>query len=57
MKDMSLEEMLQKIHQNSLVEKEFINVNGLLENMAEISKDDKAFIKTVEESAIKSGNH
>ena len=40
--------MFQKMHQNDLVEKEVINVNGLLENMREISKDDKAFLKTVE---------
>ena len=37
------------MHQNDFVEKEVINVNGLLENMVEISKDDKAFLKTVEE--------
>ena len=56
MKDISLEEMFQKMHQNDFVEKEFINVNGLLENMVEISKDDKAFLKTVEESTTKSGD-
>ena len=33
------------------------SINGLLENMVEISKDDKVFLKTVEESAIKSGDH
>ena len=57
MKEISLEEMFQKMHQNNFVEKEVINVNGLLENMVEISKDDKAFLKTVEESTIKSGDH
>ena len=43
MKDISLEEMFQKMHQNGFVDQEVINVNGLLENMVEISKDDKAF--------------
>ena len=57
MKDISLEEMFQKMHQNDFVEKEVISVNGLLENMVEISKDDKAFLKTVEESTTKSGDH
>ena len=57
MKEISLEEMFQKMHQNNFVEKEVINVNGLLENMVEISKDDKAFLKTVEESTTKSGDH
>ena len=37
MKDISLEEMFQKMHQNDFVEKEVININGLLENMVEIS--------------------
>ena len=41
MKDISLEEMFQKMHQNDFVEKEVINVNGLLENMVEISQDDR----------------
>ena len=49
MKDISLEEMFQKINQNDFFEKKVINVNGLLENMVEISIDDKAFLKTVEE--------
>ena len=57
MKEISLEEMFQKMHQNDFVEKEVINVNGLLENMVEISKNDKAFLKNVEESTIKSGDH
>ena len=57
MTDISLEEMFQKMHQNDFVEKEVINVNGLLENMVEISKDDKAFLKTVKESTTKSANH
>ena len=57
MKDISLEEMFPKMHQNDFAEKEVINVNGLLENMVEISKDGKAFLKTVEESTIKSGDH
>ena len=57
MKDISLEEMFQKMHQNDSVEKKVINVNGLLENIVKISKDDKAFLKTVEESTIKSGDH
>ena len=35
MKDISLEEMFQEMHQNDFVEKEVINVNGLLENMVE----------------------
>ena len=29
------------MHQNDFVEKEVINVNGLLENMVEISQDDR----------------
>ena len=37
MKDVSLEEMFQKMHQNDFVEKEVININGLLEIMVEIS--------------------
>ena len=45
------------MHQNDFVEKEVININGLLEDMVEISKDDKAFLKTVEESTITSGDH
>ena len=49
MKDISLEEMFQKINQNDFIEKKVINVNGLLENMVETSIDDKAFLKTVEE--------
>ena len=57
MKDISLEEMFQKMHQNDFVEKEVININGLLENMVRISMDDKVFLKTVEESVSKSGNH
>ena len=57
MKDISLEEMFQKIHQNDFLEKEVINVNSLLENMVEISKGDKAFLKTAEESTTKSGDH
>ena len=57
MKDISLEEMFQEMHQNDFVEKEVINVNGLLENMVEISKNDKAFLKTVEKLAAKSGDN
>ena len=57
MKDISLEEMFQKMHQNYFVEIEVINVNGLLANMVKISKDDRAFLKTVEESTTKSGDH
>ena len=57
MKDITLEEMFQKKHQNDFVEKEVININGLLENLVRISKDDKVFLKAVEESASKSGNH
>ena len=34
MKNISLEEMFQKPHESNFVEKEVINVNGLLENMA-----------------------
>ena len=46
------------MHENDFVGKEVINVNGLLENMVEISKDDKAFLKTqVKESTTKSGYH
>ena len=56
-KDISLELMFQKMYQNDFVEKEVVNVNGLLESMLEISNDDKAFLKTVEESTIKSGDH
>ena len=41
MKDISLEEMFPKMHQNDFAEKEVINVNGLLENMVEISQDDR----------------
>ena len=36
MKDISLEEMFQKMHQNDFVEKKVTNVNGLLEKMVEI---------------------
>ena len=57
MKDISLEEMLQEMHQNDFVEKKVFNVNGLLENMVEISKDGKAFLKTDEKLATKSGDH
>ena len=42
MKNICLEEMFQKKHQNYFVEKEVINVNGLLENMV-ISMDAKHF--------------
>ena len=61
MKEISLEKILQKMHQNDFVEKEVINVNGFLENMVDISTDDKgiiskAFLKT-EESTMKSGDH
>ena len=56
MKDINLEEMFQNMHQKDFVEK-VINVNGLLENMVEISKDHKAFLKTAEESTTKSGDH
>ena len=38
-------------------EKDVINFNGLQENMVKISKDDKAFLKTTEESTTKSGDH
>ena len=57
MKDICLEEMLKKMHQNSLVEKAVINVDGFLENMVSIYKRDKAFLKTAEESATKSGDN
>ena len=57
MRDTSLENMIQKMHQNGFVGKEVINVNGSLENMVEISKNDQAFLKTVEESTAKSGDH
>ena len=46
-----------QMHQNDFVGKYVINVNGLLENMVEISKDDKAFLKTVEKSTTNSGDH
>ena len=55
-KDISLEEMFQKMYQNNFVQKEVINANGLLENMVEISNDDKAFLKN-QQSTIKSGDH
>ena len=42
MNNICLEEMFQKKHQNDFVEKEVINVNGLLENMV-ISMDAKHF--------------
>ena len=45
------------MHHNYFVEKEVINVDGFLENMVSISKDDKAFLKTAEESTTKSGDH
>ena len=57
MKEINLQKMFKKIHQNNFVEKEVIKVNGLLENMVEISKDDKAFLKTAEESTATSGDH
>ena len=44
------------MHQNSFVEKAVINVDGFLENMVSIYKRDKAFLKTAEESATKSGD-
>ena len=49
-KDISLGEIFQKMHQNDFNEKEVINVNDLLENIVEFSKDDKEFLKTVEVS-------
>ena len=45
------------MHQNGFVEKEVIKVNDLLKNMVEVSKDDKAFLKAIEESTTKSGDH
>ena len=57
MKDICLEEMLKEMHQNSFVEKAVINVDGFLENMVSIYKRDKAFLKTAEESATKSGDN
>ena len=45
------------MHQNDFVEKEVINVNDLLKNMVEVSKDGKAFLKAIEESTAKSGDH
>ena len=57
MKDICLEEMLKKTHQNSFVEKAVINVDGFLENMVSIYKRDKAFLKTAEESATKSADN
>ena len=57
MKDISLEGIFQKMHQNDFVEKEVINVNRLLENMVGISKDDKAFWTTLEGLTTKSGDH
>ena len=57
MKDISPEEMLKKMHQNSFVEKELINVDGFLENMVSICKRHKAFLKSAEESAPKSGDN
>ena len=56
MKEINLQQMLKKIHQNDFVEREVIKVNSLLENMVEISKDDKAFLKTAEESTATSGD-
>ena len=57
MKDISLEGIFQKMHQNDFVEKEVINVNRLLENMVGISKDDKAFWTTLEGLTTKSGDY
>ena len=45
------------MHQIDFVEKEVVSANGLLENMVQISEDDKAFVKMVEESRNKSGDH
>ena len=45
------------MHQNDFVEKEVIKVNDLLKNMVYVSKDDKAFLKAIEESTTKSGDH
>ena len=45
------------MYQIDFVEKEVVSVNGLLENMVQISEDDKAFLKMVEESRNKSGDH
>ena len=53
MKDISLEEMFQKMQQINFV----MNVNGVLENMVEVSTNDKAFLKTVEESIATSNYH
>ena len=41
MKDISREEMFPKMRQNDFAEKEVININGLLENMMEISQDNR----------------
>ena len=53
MKAISLEEMFQKMQQINFV----MNVNGVLENMVEVSTNDKAFLKTVEESIATSNYH
>ena len=45
------------MHQNSFVEKEVTNVDGFLQKMVSIYKCDKAFLKTAEESATKSGDN
>lgn len=45
------------MHQNNFAEKEVINVNGFLENMITISKVDKKFLNTIEESTTKSVDH
>ena len=45
------------MHQNSFVEKEVTNVDGFLQKMVSIYKRDKAFLKTAEESATKSGDN
>ena len=57
MKDISLEKIFQKMNQNDFVEREVINVNGLLENMINISKFDKQFLNTVEGSTTKAVDH
>ena len=58
-KYISLEEMFQKMRQNDFVEKEVTTLMVCWKKWwkLEISKDEKAFLKTVEESTIKSGDH
>ena len=56
-KDMSLEDMFQRMYQNDFNEAMRMKIGGFLENLEEVSNDDRKFIKTVEQGRSKSGGH